>query len=682
MKELIDYSKAIVNHGNTARLKELFKKAECGGSYTLAFLGGSITQGSVASRPENCYAYHVYEWFCDTFKDASFTYVNAGIGATTSELGVARVEEDVLSRNPDFLIVEYSVNDAPNEHFMETYESLIRHILSAPCNPALLIVHNVKYDDGENAQDIHARVGAHYDVPCVSMKETIYPLLRSNKVKNREITPDDLHPNDVGHELVASVITYALKAFRAEDGDSINAAGEGLPARLTRASYECSRRFRNTDTEAASIQLNGFLRDDSPQQGIWDCFKRGFRASEKGASITYRVKGDCIAVQYKKTVLKPTPKALCVIDGDVEHAVLLDSNFDETWGDCLYLQGIVEHGRFLSDGAMLPGYEHTVCITISDVPEHAGNDFYLVSVIASGPSFYFLSPLYKHRIWGGNKLCGDDQTGEGWMISALRGAESPVVGTDLTLKKLYDARRDLFGGCKAEEFPLLVKLIDAAADLSIQVHPDDTYAQEKEGLPFGKTECWYILDCPKDAELIIGHNARTREEFTGLISEGRYRELLRRVPIQKGDFIEIEPGTLHAITGGVMLLEVQQASDITYRLYDYDRLENGQKRPLHTEKAIATVTVPGNGVEVISTADYAQNKLHTLIHCRYYAVYKAVVTSQLSFTTEAAYMLACVLHGSGHINGVSIREKDFFLIPSGIKEINVTGNCEVVFVTP
>lgn len=143
-----------------------------------------------------------------TFPQADFTYINAGIGGTTSQFGVARAEADLLSKEPDFVIIEFSVNDDSTEHFMETYEGLVRKVYTSKTKPAVLLVHNVFYNNGANARLMHGRIARHYNLPAVSMQSTIYPEVVAGRIENREITPDDLHPNDAGHALVASVITY------------------------------------------------------------------------------------------------------------------------------------------------------------------------------------------------------------------------------------------------------------------------------------------------------------------------------------------------------------------------------------------------------------------------------------------------------------------------------------------
>lgn len=377
------YDDGLVNAGDDSRIVKCMQRALAGRALTVAFLGGSITQGSLASTPQGCYAYRTFEWWEKNFPDSKISYWNAGIGGTTSHLGVGRVSEEVLSQRPDFVIVEFSVNDEDvNPHFEETYESLVRVILEAPWKPALMLVHNVRYDDGGNAELIHRPVGERYRLPSVSMKPVLYAKVAEGTLDKRSITPDDLHPNDLGHELVAGVITNYLEKLRQkalELGPDQNCGGEAdkedhflpLPLAITRSSYENVKRYRNYQITPVACQ--GFLQDDEPQKAIADCFKRGWTAKEKGARIAFRVSGENIAVQYRKTVRKPAPIATLYLDGNRREGIELDANFTETWGDCLYLETILEHGT--------PG-EHLVEIEITETSEEDAETFYLVSLIA------------------------------------------------------------------------------------------------------------------------------------------------------------------------------------------------------------------------------------------------------------------------------------------------------------
>ena len=208
----------------------------------------------------------------------------------------------------------------------------------------------------------------------------------------------------------------------------------------------------------------------------------------------------------------------------------------------------------------------------------------------------FLNPVFTHNIWGGTKLREEygydvegDDIGECWGVAAHENGNCTVKNGEFagqTLADLWDSHRELFGGIDGVRFPLLIKIIDAKDDLSIQVHPDDAYAAEHENGSFGKMECWYILDCKEDSTLVIGHNARTKEELCDMIEGKKWKEFIREIPVKKGDFIQIDPGTVHAIKGGITLLETQQNSDITYRVYDYDRLSNGKPRDLDRKSVV------------------------------------------------------------------------------------------------
>ena len=377
MSTEIDYSRAISNMGNSARIKEVMKRALAGEDITVAFLGGSITQGSLSSTPETCYAYRVYRWWCESFPKAEITYINAGIGATDSQFGCARAESDVLRYKPDFMIIEYSVNDASNDHYLETYEGLVRKCYYSDLKPAVLLVHNVCYDNGSNAERVHSRVARYYDLPSVTMRETIYPLLLKGILENREITPDDLHPNDAGHELVASVITHRLEQMlKGIDDDNaegaVSYAEKEKPEAFTANAYEKSVRYRNDN--AIITENTGWAADKEEQKVITDIFKNGWTATEKGAKICFEVEGANIGVQYRRTISLPAPVAKVTVDGDTTNAHILDANFDETWGDKLCLDTLIEHGE---------NKKHQVEVEIIEVHEDDKMPFYLVSVIVA-----------------------------------------------------------------------------------------------------------------------------------------------------------------------------------------------------------------------------------------------------------------------------------------------------------
>lgn len=363
---MVEFEKGLVNRGSWGKLQACMDRAAAGERITVGFLGGSITQGSLSSTPQTCYAYLVYRWWVEKFPQADITYINAGIGGTNSQFGVARVKEDLLRYKPDFVLTEFSVNDDDTPHCQETYEGLIRTIVQSGC--ALLLMNNVCYDTGANAEGVHLAVAARYGLPSVSMKSTIYAALGRGEFANRDITPDDLHPNDAGHALVAQTVIHTLDRIWAAPREVID---DTLPQPLTANRYEGSVRWQNHNCQPL---CRGFVADETPQTHITECFRRGYTAWRVGDSVTFTVPGTCIGGQYRKSVNKPTPIARITVDGDEAHSLLLDGNFQETWGDCLYLDTVAEG---------LEDRPHTVTVRIVEAHENDAVPFYLVSVIGS-----------------------------------------------------------------------------------------------------------------------------------------------------------------------------------------------------------------------------------------------------------------------------------------------------------
>lgn len=366
----VNYGKGEINKGDFSRIAKCFQKAEAGEDITVGFLGGSITQGARATTNETCYAYLVYDWFVKKFPKANVKYINAGIGGTTSQYGVARVQKHLLKYKPDFILTEFAVNDDNNAFFRETYEGLVRVILSDENIPALLLMNNVRYDDCTSAEDMHLQVAKHYDVPMVSMKTTILPEVLSGKIPNREITPDDLHPNDAGHELVAKVIrSYLDKIY--EEGAICDSINSELPEPISQNGFEKSVMYQ---VDNSNPKLSGFEADLRQQDGILDIYKNGWTASKAGEKIVFEIEGSSVAVQYRKSVVQPAPIASVIVDGVLSSKKMLNANFDQDWGDCLFIDTIVCHTE---------SKKHTVEIEITEAHEDDKVPFYLVSVIGS-----------------------------------------------------------------------------------------------------------------------------------------------------------------------------------------------------------------------------------------------------------------------------------------------------------
>jgi mannose-6-phosphate isomerase class I len=302
----------------------------------------------------------------------------------------------------------------------------------------------------------------------------------------------------------------------------------------------------------------------------------------------------------------------------------------------------------------------------------------------------FLTPVFTHAIWGGTRLRDEfgyqvkgDDIGECWGIAAHEKGDCIVERGAYKGKKLSELWREspeLFGNMAQERFPLLTKIIDAKEDLSIQVHPGDAYAREHENGSSGKTECWYILDCREDATIVVGHNAKNREELQDMIRGGRWSDFIREVPIKRGSFIQIDPGTVHAIKGGTMLLETQQNSDITYRVYDYDRLSDGKPRELHVEQSLDVITVPAKKTEgsVIDTTGVPQNQWNALIACDFYRVWKLNLNGDMKFRQELPFMLMSIVNGNGMVNGIPVQKGSHMILPSGFGEVTLSGSMEII----
>ena len=379
-----DKTKAIANHGDITRLSKVYKKLEEGGDVTVCFLGGSITQGSLSSTPETCYAYRTYDWIRGRFPEAKVKYVNAGIGGTTSAFGAARAEKDVLAYDPDLVVVEFSVNDECTDYFLESYEGLIRKLLYSKSAPAVVCLFNFFYENGKTAERLHSKVARHYGIPAASMQGAIYQDILNGKIEDISLlSPDGLHPNDTGHEVVSSVLTYLLETLydeykcsslgEKELADDGRKSADRALLPLTVNTFETAVRLDNRNFEPS---LLGFEKDTAIQSNITDCFKNGWLGQKKNDKIVFKLKGEyeCsgIAIQYDKTMKRPAPVVIAVVDGNKDEAVVIDSAFDETWGDLLDIRQIFLHGEKA---------KHTLEIELIDDKDGKAVPFNIVSVI-------------------------------------------------------------------------------------------------------------------------------------------------------------------------------------------------------------------------------------------------------------------------------------------------------------
>lgn len=308
----------------------------------------------------------------------------------------------------------------------------------------------------------------------------------------------------------------------------------------------------------------------------------------------------------------------------------------------------------------------------------------------------FLQAVFQERIWGGQKLKSQfnydipyEHTGEAWVISAHPNGPSRIVNGPLagkTLADLWKENGELFNKQTSnnEEYPLLVKILDASDDLSVQVHPDDTLAKQLEGQSYGKTECWYVLSAEPDAEIILGHEARSHQELNDMIDEAEWDILLKRQKVQAGDFIYVPSGTIHAIGKGIVILETQQSSDITYRVYDYDREDkNGQTRQLHLEQAKKVTSVPHEPVADDQNEETIQGLTSKrLVDEMYFTVNHWDLDGAVNQKLSKDFLQVSVIEGSATITvnnkSYPIQKGNHFIIPFTVKEYELSGAAQFI----
>lgn len=308
-----------------------------------------------------------------------------------------------------------------------------------------------------------------------------------------------------------------------------------------------------------------------------------------------------------------------------------------------------------------------------------------------------LVPVFKEIVWGGNNLRDKygfktelNNIAEAWMLCARNDGDNIIANGDNageSFTKFIKENKSLLGtkGEKYEEFPLLIKFIDAKADLSVQVHPDDEYARIHEN-SYGKTEAWYILDCEEGAQLIYGFNKElTSEEFKNSIEDNTFLDYVNKVTVKKGDVFFINAGTLHAIGSGILLAEVQQNCNTTYRVYDYNRLVDGKPRELHVEKAIdVTDTVPPvrNGAPDGEPVVNGDGTEQALCQCEFFKTDTLSVDGEYAFDVNAeSFASVLVLEGNGTVGGIDAVAGDSLFIEADFGKVTINGKIKVLIST-
>ena len=314
-------------------------------------------------------------------------------------------------------------------------------------------------------------------------------------------------------------------------------------------------------------------------------------------------------------------------------------------------------------------------------------------------------PRVKERIWGGQaivakkgkaagRLAKDKLYGESWDLSSVKGDVSVVANGFLKGNNLEEIIEVYMGELVGEEnfehygleFPLLIKYLDCNDKLSVQVHPDDALAEERHN-SFGKTEAWYVVDCKPGAAIYLGFKDLnlTREEYIAAVSESRLEELLNKVEVKPGDTFFIPAGTVHALGAGLEVVEVQQTSDITYRIYDWDRVDaEGKSRELHTALAVDAIDFEADAELLHRKYELQKGGEAKVIESNYFTMVLHDVAGGKNFDLSEldSFVVYIALNGSVRIfadgNEETLEEGEVILIPAEVNEVVAEGNAKLM----
>lgn len=309
----------------------------------------------------------------------------------------------------------------------------------------------------------------------------------------------------------------------------------------------------------------------------------------------------------------------------------------------------------------------------------------------------FLKPVFQERIWGGTALrdkfdydIPNGLTGECWAISAHPNGPNTIENGKYkgkTLDQVWNEDKNLFGNDSRDKFPLLTKILDANDKLSVQVHPNDEYALEHEN-EYGKTECWYILDAKENAEIIYGVNVQSKQKLNELIDNKEFDKLFKTVKVKPGDFYYVPAGTVHAIGAGIMILETQQSSDTTYRIYDYDRKDkNGNTRKLHLEQSKDVINISNKNPNTNPIEEERKDyKFTQFVSNEFFTVEKWEINNSLEYEKPHDYCLVSVIEDQGILEiddeSFEIKKGNHFILTTEDKYIKFNSNMNVIISYP
>jgi len=319
------YERAVVSEGNKARLAKAMKKAANGEDITVGVIGGSITQGSSATDHNNCYAELFHKYWVEKFPQSNVNFVNAGIGGTNSYLGVHRVDTQLLDSKPDAVIVEFSVNDTDKLMNKYSYDSLVRKILNCDSQPAVMLLFTTQ-EDGTSLWETHKEIGAAYDLPMLSYRAVVYPEVSAGTLDWKDISPDNIHPNDEGHKLIGQLVSRYLDSVY-DDLDNIDDSSVAFDTPAYTADYYKDAKMLGA-SDITPQEISGF--EQGGNSVYPELFPDNFVTEGEGY-LKFETECKCLGFFYLKKVDGKGGKYDVYVDG--ERKGTLDADFKGGWGN-------------------------------------------------------------------------------------------------------------------------------------------------------------------------------------------------------------------------------------------------------------------------------------------------------------------------------------------------------------
>lgn len=360
------YQRAIsFQQGNLSRLAAVMRKAQAGEEITVGVIGGSITEGySASNMKKNSYACLMHDWWEERFPDITVQYANAGIGGTSSYLGVHRVQEDLLDHEPDFVIVEFSVNDGNNNFYKRSYDNLLRRILMDENQPALMLLFTTQ-EDGTNAQINDALLGFGYELPMISYGNAVLPSIEAGEFTWKDISPDNIHPNDRGHAIIGELLYRYLNDVYAR----LDEIPEEIPSFT--ASAQTKERYMNGQVlDGASLAPVSEGSFTEKVENWYFPYNNYWHTKGGDEAIVFEIEAANIGILYQRDVNDAYGQFDVYIDG--EHVRTLNGNFVNGWGNSM-----AEDEIYTSDEPAIHRVE------VKKSPDSAGDLFTIIAWLVS-----------------------------------------------------------------------------------------------------------------------------------------------------------------------------------------------------------------------------------------------------------------------------------------------------------